>query len=156
MSNTIVIGNLEEGLKWFGETAFLKQQLVNIYKNTNQNMSTWKHVNENVKVFVKMINGHPQAFIYVDLNLGGFVLGLQNNALLSEDLNIWKLAALLKVNKYGVWGVRKQPYEFSNENIPSALPYSVTPNNEVLVTFKDVIYKALKSFVPAEKTPSSY
>lgn len=181
MSNTIVIGDLEEGLKWFGVAEHLKQQLKHLYNSkealnsivntantantalyrpawtVNPYMSTWKHVNDNVKVYIKMVNGHPQAFIYVDLNLGGFVLGLQNSTLLPEDLSKWKLAALLKDNlTTGVWSVRKQPYEISNETTPSALPYSITPNNEVLVTFKGVIYKALKSFVPAEEFPSGY
>lgn len=69
MSNTIIIGDIAEGQKWFGQAEFLKQQLVSIYNRTNQNMSTWKQVNADVKIFIKMINGHPQAFIYTE---GGY------------------------------------------------------------------------------------
>lgn len=66
MSNTIIVGDVAEGQKWFGEAEFLKQQLVNTYKNTNPNMSTWKQVTADVKIFVKMVNGIPQAFIYTE------------------------------------------------------------------------------------------
>lgn len=69
MSNTIIIGDIAEGQKWFGEAEFLKQQVVSIYNRTNQNMSTWKQVNADVKIFVKMVNGNPQAFIFTD---GGY------------------------------------------------------------------------------------
>jgi len=69
MSNTIIMGDVAEGQKWFGEAEFLKQQLVSIYNRTNQNMSTWKQVNADVKIFVKMVNGNPQAFIFTD---GGY------------------------------------------------------------------------------------
>ena len=66
MSNTIIVGDVAEGQKWFGEAEFLKQQLVNTYKNTNPNMSAWKQVTADVKIFVKMVNGTPQAFIYTE------------------------------------------------------------------------------------------
>lgn len=75
MSNTIIMGDIAEGQKWFGEAEFLKQRQVAIYRTTNQNMSAWKHVNTEVKIFVKMINGTPQAFIFTE---GGYEFSVQN------------------------------------------------------------------------------
>lgn len=75
MSNTIIVGDVAEGQKWFGEAEFLKQQLVNTYKNTNPNMSTWKQVTADVKIYVKMVNGVAQAFIYTE---GGLFVTLED------------------------------------------------------------------------------
>lgn len=66
MSNTIIIGDVAEGQKWFGVAEFLKQQLVATNKNGSQYMSAWKQVSADVKIFVKTVNGDAQAFIYTE------------------------------------------------------------------------------------------
>jgi hypothetical protein len=65
------MGDIAEGSKWFGEAEFLKTQLVSIYKINNACMETWKAVTPEVNIFVKMVNGFPQAFIFT---LGGIYL----------------------------------------------------------------------------------
>lgn len=60
----IIIGDIAEGQKWYGQVEFMKQQLVNTYRSNNAFMSTWKQLSPDVKVFIKMVAGKPQAFIY--------------------------------------------------------------------------------------------
>ena len=61
----IIIGDIAEGQRWYGQVEFMKQQLVNTYRSNNAFMSTWKQLSPDVKVFIKMVAGKPQAFIYV-------------------------------------------------------------------------------------------
>ena len=68
MSNTIIVGDIAEGQKWFGEAEFLKTQLSSIYRTNNRYMETWKAVTSEVNIFVKMVNGFPQAFIFTNGN----------------------------------------------------------------------------------------
>lgn len=63
--STIIVGDIAEGQQWWGQVEFLKQQLANNHARNNAFMQTWKQLSADVKVFIKMVAGKPQAFIYV-------------------------------------------------------------------------------------------
>lgn len=62
--STIIVGDVAAGQMWWGEVAFLKQQLALQYAKTNPYMETWKFLTADVKVFIKLVAGHPHAIIY--------------------------------------------------------------------------------------------
>lgn len=114
MSNTIIMGDITEGQKWFGEAEFLKQQLISIYNRTNQNMSTWKQVNADVKIFVKMVNGNPQAFIFTE---GGYEFTVP-----MEYVN-WEDYAYTGLDFYN--GVETTPPKILKSANTIAVPYNL-------------------------------
>jgi len=85
--STIIIGDIAEGQKWWGEAEFLKSQLLATYKQSGV-MHTWKRVTDSVKIFAKLDNGIPKAFIYADTAHGAYVFGLDNMGQLGVDTSI--------------------------------------------------------------------
>lgn len=62
----IIIGDIAEGQKWYGQVELMKQQLVANHRSNNAFMSTWKQLSTDVKVFINMVAGKPRAFIYAE------------------------------------------------------------------------------------------
>lgn len=62
--STIIVGDIAAGQIWWGEVAFLKQQLKKQYQHTNPFMSTWKQLRADTKVVIRLISGEPHAIIY--------------------------------------------------------------------------------------------
>ena len=144
MSNTVIMGDIAEGQKWFGEAEFLKQQLKHLYNrkealnavvntaNTaifrpawtaNPHMSTWKQVNADVKIFVKMVNGNPQAFIFTE---GGYEFTVPVSPI------AWELYTYTGVNFYN--GVETLPAKILSNATEAAAPYNIWYSLEGYVT----------------------
>lgn len=69
--STIIIGDIDEGIKWWSAVNFLKLEFARIHGGINPYMTTWKYLDSDVKVFIKLVAGKPQAFIYTE---GGIYL----------------------------------------------------------------------------------
>lgn len=63
--STIIIGDVAEGVKYWSVANQLKTQLKAVHGKTNPFMNTWKQVDASTRIFVKLVNGEPTAFIYV-------------------------------------------------------------------------------------------
>jgi len=60
------MGDVGEGAKWWSFANACKSQLVVNYKRNNAFMEQWFFPAADVKVFVKMVAGQPQAWIYTE------------------------------------------------------------------------------------------
>jgi hypothetical protein len=122
MSNTIIIGDMIEGQKYFGEAAFLTQQLVAQYKRSNANMQTWKQVTDGVSIFVKMVNGFPQAFIYA--LAGGYEFFVPSGMLNIETFRTSGTLFFEGVEQLGDPKILFKEESFVNASMPIGVWYS--------------------------------
>ena len=147
-----IYGDQQEAAKYRSTVEHYLNEMSRNFGKTSQ--SYWRQLSDTAKVHLRLVNGDPYAYLYVEEVLQGFVIGIQNKSILPEGFEAWTLATLLQES--GAWSKKKQPYHFGNKPIPSALPYSVNPSNDVIFTYKNLIYKALKSWIPPNETPSTY
>lgn len=63
MSN-IIVGDVVEGQKWWGVADHLKAELARNHRSNNANMEAWRQVSATVRIWVKMVNGQPFAYIF--------------------------------------------------------------------------------------------
>jgi len=69
---------------------------------------------------------------------GGYVLRLQNDTYISDDLTTWKNAILLDV-KDNTWIIKAYNYEIAN-SLPMALYYYMDNEGNVILNYKDALY----------------
>jgi hypothetical protein len=155
-----VYGDQTEAAKYRSTVEHYLSEMTRIFGQTSRNQSYWRQLSDTAKVHLRLINGQPFAYLYAGDNLQGFVIGLQNGAILPEGFDVWKLATLLQ--DAGTWSMKKQPYNYGNDP-PSPLPYSIAPDNTVIFTYADAqankgatIYKKLKVWIPPDDPPSTY
>jgi hypothetical protein len=148
-----VYGDATEAAKYRSTVEHYLSEMTRTFGKTSQ--SYWRQLSDTAKVHLRLINGQPFAYLYVEEVLQGFVIGLQNSSILPEGFETWTLATLLQ-DVENVWSMKKQPYHYGNKPIPSALPYSINPSNAVIFTYKNLIYKAIKAWIPPNETPSTY
>jgi hypothetical protein len=149
-----VYGDATEAAKYRSTVEHYLNEMTRTFGNTSRNQNYWRQLSDTAKVHLRLINGQPFAYLYVEETLQGFVIGLQNGEILPEGFDPWKRATLLQ--ETGAWSKKKQPYHFGNDTTPSALPYSINPSNEVIFTYKNSIYKSLKTWILPDETPSAY
>jgi hypothetical protein len=148
-----VYGDPVEAAKYRSTVEHYLNEMTRTFGKTSQ--SYWRQISDTAKVHLRLINGQPFAYLYVDEVLQGFVIGLQNSSILPEGFETWTLATLLQ-DVENIWSKKKQPYHFGNKPIPSALPYSINLSNAVIFTYKNIIYKVIKAWIPPNETPSTY